>query len=66
MKQEKEMQEIKGHCTRLQQTGALRLLQPVQGVVISLNAKKSSHVLIIKCKVQWVVQNYIQNDYNND
>ena len=45
MKQEKEMQEIKGYCTGLQQTGALCLLQPVQGAVIRLNAKQSSHVL---------------------
>ena len=66
MKQEKEMQEIKGYCTGLQQTGALCLLQPVQGAVIRSNAKQSSHVLNIKCKVQWGAQNYIQNDYKND
>ena len=63
MKQEKEMQEIKGYCTGLQQTGALCLLQPVQGAFIRLNAKQSSHVLTANVKVQWGAQNYIQNDY---
>ena len=50
MKQEIEMQEIKGYCTGLQQTGALCLLQPVQGAVIRLNAKQSSHVLTSNVK----------------
>ena len=50
MKQEKEMQEIKGYCTRRQQIGALCLLQPVQGAVIRLNAKQSSHVLTTNVK----------------
>ena len=63
MKQEKEMLEIKIYCTGLQQTGALCLLQPVQGAVIRLNAKQSSHVLTANVKVQWGAQNYIKNDY---
>ena len=50
MKQEKEMQEIKGYYTGLQQTGALCLLQLVQGAVIRLNAKQSSHVLTSNVK----------------
>ena len=66
MKQEKEMQEIKVYCTGLQQTGALCLLQPVQGAVIRLNVKQSSHVLTSDVKVQWGVQNYTQIDYQND
>ena len=62
MKQEKEIQEIKGYYTGLQQIGALCLLQPVQGAVIRLNVKQSSHVLNIKFKVPWGAQKYIQND----
>ena len=63
MKQEREMQEIKDYYTGLQRTGALCLLQPVQGAVIRLSVKQSSHVLIANVKVQWGAQNYIQNDY---
>ena len=58
MKQEKEMQEIKDYYTGLQQTGALCLLQPVQGAVIRLSVKQSSHVLTANVKVQWGAQNY--------
>ena len=50
MKQEREMQEIKDYYTRLQQTGALCLLQPVQGAVTRLNVKQSSHVLTANVK----------------
>ena len=46
----KEMHEIKSYCTGLQQTGALCLLQPVQGTIIRLNAKQSSHVLTSNVK----------------
>ena len=60
MKQEKEMLEIKSKTTVqwLLQTGALCLLQPVQGAVIRLNAKQSSHVLTANVKVQWGAQHY--------
>ena len=66
MKQEREMQEIKDYYTGLQQTGALCLLQPIQGAVIRLSVKQSSHVLTANVKVQWGAQNYIKNDCKND
>ena len=50
MKQEKKCRKLKVYCTGLQQTGALCLLQPVQGTVIRLNAKQSSHVLTTNVK----------------
>ena len=58
MKQEREMQEIKDYYTGLQQIGALCLLQPVQGAIICLSLKQSSHVLTANVKVQWGAQTY--------
>lgn len=52
MKSKKEMQESKSKTIVqwLQQTGALCLLQPIQGAVTRLETKQSSHVLTTNVK----------------
>jgi len=50
MKIRKRNAEIKGTVQWLQQTGALCLLQPIQGAVTCLETKQSSHVLTANVK----------------